>query len=226
MKTCPYCGKEYPDDAGVCVLDQSPLTPAKPKPAAEPAIESSPTPAARPPMTAGYFFYAAIFAVLSGICGVGLTWLIVAISANFMPRNRGDAFIASSGSALLAGGIIAFVAGLIGFVFVVKPDPQSEAAAARKYVGPGGRLRIYSGAPLFFIVMLIPFFDRLEHVVSTKVAVYIALGIVLVIVAVSLALYDRIPAKLIIPVGIAGWLMILALGIGLIFFGPGLFGHR
>jgi hypothetical protein len=32
MKTCPYCGKEYPDDVVVCGIDQSPLVPAKPKP--------------------------------------------------------------------------------------------------------------------------------------------------------------------------------------------------
>jgi hypothetical protein len=25
MKTCPYCGKENPDDAKVCVVDQTPL---------------------------------------------------------------------------------------------------------------------------------------------------------------------------------------------------------
>jgi len=25
MKTCSYCGKQYPDDAEVCVLDQQPL---------------------------------------------------------------------------------------------------------------------------------------------------------------------------------------------------------
>jgi hypothetical protein len=29
MKTCPYCGKEYPDDAVVCAIDQTPLSPAR-----------------------------------------------------------------------------------------------------------------------------------------------------------------------------------------------------
>ena len=28
MKTCPYCGKEYPDDATVCAVDQTPLAAA------------------------------------------------------------------------------------------------------------------------------------------------------------------------------------------------------
>jgi uncharacterized Zn-finger protein len=32
MKTCPYCGKEFPDHATVCPIDQTPLI-AKPPPA-------------------------------------------------------------------------------------------------------------------------------------------------------------------------------------------------
>ena len=27
MKTCPWCGKQYPDDAVVCAIDGKPLTP-------------------------------------------------------------------------------------------------------------------------------------------------------------------------------------------------------
>ena len=25
MKKCPYCGKEYPDDATICAVNQQPL---------------------------------------------------------------------------------------------------------------------------------------------------------------------------------------------------------
>ena len=31
MKTCPYCGKEFPDDAAVCAIDQTPLIPPRPR---------------------------------------------------------------------------------------------------------------------------------------------------------------------------------------------------
>jgi hypothetical protein len=32
MKSCPYCGKENPDDATVCAIDQKPLDPEMPLP--------------------------------------------------------------------------------------------------------------------------------------------------------------------------------------------------
>ena len=37
MKKCPYCGKEYPDDATECVIDNQPLTsfPSEPQPVAD-----------------------------------------------------------------------------------------------------------------------------------------------------------------------------------------------
>lgn len=46
MKTCSYCGKQYPDEATVCVLDQQPLdvpqrpdtTPAQQAPASPPKV--------------------------------------------------------------------------------------------------------------------------------------------------------------------------------------------
>ena len=34
MKKCPYCGKEHPDDAEVCVIDQTPLDKATVEPVA------------------------------------------------------------------------------------------------------------------------------------------------------------------------------------------------
>lgn len=39
MKECPYCGKEYPDDAVVCAIDRQALDPpaAQPEPAPKPA---------------------------------------------------------------------------------------------------------------------------------------------------------------------------------------------
>ena len=46
MKKCPYCGKEYPDDATVCVVDTELLVEHPPKP--KPAKEISPPEPYRP----------------------------------------------------------------------------------------------------------------------------------------------------------------------------------
>jgi hypothetical protein len=39
MKKCTYCGKTYPDEAKVCLLDQEPLESDAPAPSATPASE-------------------------------------------------------------------------------------------------------------------------------------------------------------------------------------------
>jgi hypothetical protein len=43
MRTCSYCGKHYPEDAEVCVVDQQPLAgPAESQPQAAPASAACP----------------------------------------------------------------------------------------------------------------------------------------------------------------------------------------
>ena len=54
MKTCPYCGAEYPDATPCCTIDETPLSPppAAPPPVAHPATISSPrTEFEIPPLT-------------------------------------------------------------------------------------------------------------------------------------------------------------------------------
>lgn len=41
MKTCPYCGKRYPDTASVCELDQQPLKGESPRRANPRALEGT-----------------------------------------------------------------------------------------------------------------------------------------------------------------------------------------
>jgi hypothetical protein len=71
------------------------------------------------------------------------------------------------------------------------------------------------------MILLTPLFEQLPRPFGEKYFVYVALGIVLAITAVSLFLYDRIPKRFIIPIGIVGWMLILSLVIWFFFFGPG-----
>ena len=41
---------------------------------------------------------------------------------------------------------------------------------------------------------------------------YVIVGTIMAVAAVNMILYDRIPRKLLVPIGIAGWLLVLAIG--------------
>ncbi len=220
MKKCSYCGKEYPDNAVVCVLDQSPLVFSKPKPLTAP---SNPTKKHRP-ITIQSALSIGGFAVLAGLAGFGLTWLVVGFWAIHIYKNVNDQFVfaAKSMPVLIAGGIIGFIVGLVVSAKVAKADPKTEEEIERKYVGLGGRLRIYLGFPFFVMALLTSLLGQLPRLVGEKYFVYVALGIVLAITAVSLFLYDRIPKRFIVPIGIVGWMLTLSLIIWFFFFEPGI----
>jgi hypothetical protein len=120
-------------------------------------------------------------------------------------------FAAKSMPILIAGGIICFIVGLVVSLNVAKADPKTEEEIEKKYIGLSGRVKIYLGAPVFVMALLACFFERLLDKVGAATGAYVALGIALVIIAVSLVLYDRIPAKLIIPIGIIGWMLTLSM---------------
>ena len=168
------------------------------------------------------------FSVLAGFFGFGLTWLVVGITGavRFKTSNQIFDFAAKSFPMLIAGGI---VGSIIGFVYALKTasaGPKATVKFERKYVGSGGRIRIYMGLPLLVTVLLTPVFGRLPRLVGEKYFIYVVLGIVLAVVALSLFLYDRIPQRWVMPIGIIGWLLTLALAVWYCFFGPGAFGHH
>jgi hypothetical protein len=164
------------------------------------------------------------FSILSGLFGLGVTWLVVAI---LFVRNN-DERLTKIMPLLLAGGIIGLVIGIFAGLRVAKTDPRTEKTIEDKYVGFWGRVKIYLGAPIFIMVatgMLTPVEKLLTHALGDNVATYVMLGIVLMVIAVSLFLYDYTPKKLVVPIGVIGWLLTLALIIWFFFFGPGVFGH-
>lgn len=209
MKKCSYCGKEYPDDAVACILDRSPLVFFQPKSSAAP---SNP-PKKHRPITTQSALSIGGFAVLAGLAGFGLTWLVVGFWAIHIYKNIDDQFVfaAKSMPMLIAGGIIGFIVGLVVSLKVARADPKTKEEIERKYVGLGGRLQIFLGAPVFVMALFVRFFERLLDKAGGSIGTYVALGIILVMVAVSLVLYDRIPAKLVIPIGVIGWMLTLSM---------------
>lgn len=212
MKVCCYCGRDYPDEAVVCEIDQTQLVAAKPEspPLPTPCIEPH---RRRQPLTAGRLLSVLGFAVLSGFTGFGLTWLVVGIIAGRRFQHVEDKldFAAKSMPVLIIGGIVGFIAGLIISLVVATRDSKTEAEIEEKYVGFRGRYMIYSGVPIFIIALVSPCFERLLDRLGTATGAYVFLGLAMVILAVSLGLYDRIPAKFIVPIGVIGWLLTLSM---------------
>ena len=168
------------------------------------------------------------FSILSGLFGLGVTWIVVALLAMWHIVKNNDHFLTVIMPILIIGGIIGFIVGLVVSLRVAKTDPQTEEAIEDKYVGFWGRVKIYLGAPVFIMVatgMLTPAGKLLTHALGDNVATYVILGIILMVIAVSLFLYDYTPKKLVVPIGVIGWLLTLALIIWFFFFGPGVFGH-
>jgi hypothetical protein len=117
--------------------------------------------------------------------------------------------------------------GIIASLRVAKLPSRTEKAIEDKYVGFWGRVKIYLGAPVFIMAatgMLTPAEKLLTRAWGDGIATYVTLGIVLVVIALSLFLYDHTPKKLIVPIGIIGWLLTLALVLWYSLFGPGAFG--
>jgi hypothetical protein len=153
------------------------------------------------------------FIVLAVFCGIGIAWIAVGLLANIIYRNRWDV-VAHSMPVLIAGGMAGFIAGLVVAIKIARADPQTEERLETKYVGTNGRLRIYMGVPMCGIVLCGFFFERLAHAVGDIAAVWIALAVIMALAGVSLFLYDRIPQRFIIPIGIIAWLVIVFLAVG------------
>jgi len=164
------------------------------------------------------------FSILSGLFGLGVTWLVVA----FLFVRNNDERLTKIMPLLLAGGVIGLIVGIFVSLRVAKADSKTEKAIEDKYVGFWGRVKIYLGAPVFIMAatgVLTPAEKLLTRALGDNVATYVTLGIILVVIAMSLVLYDHTPKNLIVPIGVIGWLLTLALIVWFFFFGPGVFGH-
>ena len=79
-------------------------------------------------------------------------------------------------------------------------------------LGPGVRYFIWGGIPGSAIMLEVFLSGKLAWRLGEKFAAYALLGIAGVISIVGLILYDYIPERLVIPLGVTGWLMFFCIG--------------
>jgi hypothetical protein len=93
-----------------------------------------------------------------------------------------------------------------------------------KYIGSGGRWLIFAGIPLAICAALFVIAEpnhRLQHAVGEKAFPYILFFTPAAIVIGGMILYDHFPKRLVIPIGIVGWIIHFTLLCWFFWFGPG-----
>jgi hypothetical protein len=85
-----------------------------------------------------------------------------------------------------------------------------------KFISAGQRWMIFTGIvwPCFAGLALTG--EPLLRVLGDNIGIYIILGIFMAIFATAMVLYDRLPDRFIIPVGVIGWILTIILAMGLV----------
>jgi tryptophan-rich sensory protein len=74
-------------------------------------------------------------------------------------------------------------------------------------VGPFGRYIIFAGTGMVFMAVCTFMFKPLARVSGEKLLPYVILGLGMASIFGTLFFYDRCPKRLIIPIGLVGWLL-------------------
>jgi len=96
-------------------------------------------------------------------------------------------------------------------------------------IGPGGHWLIFAGLPLAICAIFFAFTEphhALEHTVGEKVFPYIVFFVPAIIVIAGMVLYDHFPKRLVIPLGIIGWIVNFSVLFWFFWFGSGTIGHH
>jgi hypothetical protein len=93
-------------------------------------------------------------------------------------------------------------------------------------IGPQGRWIIFGGtgaAVLSSFDYLIDPLDRAvdNHIISVTAFAYILVGVAGIILVATMILYNYCPKKLVIPLGVVGWIAAIILQNYYFWFGPG-----
>jgi hypothetical protein len=168
---------------------------------------------------------AAGFSVLTGLCGAGIAWFVACLFAKYGAGDYSGSLPSKVMPLLTVGGIGGIILGIAVSTFVWRVGPQAEEQLEQKFLGEDGREQIYLGVILSAIITLMPFIGWIGRLVGPRVDIFVEFGIGLGIVAASLVFYDRLPRRFIIPAGIIGWVLAVAVGFWFCCSGLGAFGN-
>jgi hypothetical protein len=87
----------------------------------------------------------------------------------------------------------------------------------------GARRMIFFGVSAVPIAGLVAVGPQMEHFVGEKALPYVFFGIVVIITLIGMILYHHTPKRLVIPIGIIGWLIAASFLCWYAWFGPGAF---
>jgi hypothetical protein len=99
-------------------------------------------------------------------------------------------------------------------------------------IGPSGRWSIFFGIPVTILGILLNVTlphglePGLANAVGETALPYVVFFTPVVIGVVGIVLYQYLPKRLVIPLGIVGWIVGLSLIYWYFWFGPGSFGHH
>ena len=98
-------------------------------------------------------------------------------------------------------------------------------------IGPVGRWSIFFGIPVALLAILLVStlhhgLNQIPKIVGEAAAPYVVFFTPVIIGIVGMVLYEHFPKRLVIPLGIVGWIVGLSLIFWYFWFGPGAFGHH
>jgi hypothetical protein len=158
-------------------------------------------------------FCSVAFAILGAFAGVGVVAAVLNALANGMSREHGNTLMAGSIPKLMIGAVSGFGLGLAFAVFLFKTRADAVQEEVEKKYGLG---RIYSGVPAFLMMMsaslLTPWWDRLERRFGIAAVPCLLFGVCAVVLVLCLVIRPRIPRRLLVPLGLLGWMLALIIG--------------
>jgi hypothetical protein len=161
-------------------------------------------------------FFIGSFAILGSFSGTGVVSAAAGIFAGnyLMNQKLADRIFFLD----FLGGMAGLIFGLIISSIVVREEAKIKYGSNEKLIGAGQRWMIFTGIIWPCLAILACAFEPLVHIFGDKVGCYIALGIMMAIFATFMILYDHAPKRIIIPIGVIGWILTFILAMGLVFW--------